>query len=344
MAEELRRHWAPVFTRGTVDARARGELLHELTRKIDHTKVLPLSIDMLGRVIEKGNFRAAGPDGIVGWAWARLKFRVTRTLWRCAEKLAQGELPPASLNRAFLVWVPRKAFTIEAKGVAAKPSDLRPISLKDASSKFLRKLLPAALASALPARASASQRGFVAGRLPMANLLELDTAARKVALRFPRGCIVSTDFATAFPATDQSWILRVLAHAGFASELICLARASLQDAVFLTEALDVLFPVSSGVGQGCTAASTLFVIAAEPILQAVGSLLEHAKDELVVAFADDLAFTLHSTYKLLALGDILELVREATCLALQPHKSQVIPIGHDVQHPKDVVCDECLRG
>ena len=253
-----------MFTRGVTDERALDELLHGFTRRIDCSKVLPLSIDMMGRIVERGNVRAAGPDGIVGWAWARLKFRVTRTLWRCAEKLARGETPPDSLNRAFLVWVPRKAYSIEATGLAARPGDLRPISLKDAASKFLWKMLPVAVAPALPDWASASQRGFVSGRMPLANLLELDTAARKVALRFPRGCIVSTDFATAFPATDQTWILRAMAHAGIPIEHTRLARATLEGEIFHTEMLEVLFPVSSGVGQGSAAASTLFVIAAEP--------------------------------------------------------------------------------
>ena len=76
--------------------------------------------------------------------------------------------------------------------------------------------------------------------MPLANVLELDTAARKVALRFPTGCLVSTDFATAFPATDQGWILRVMAHAEFPAALVDLARASLEGVAFLTEELDPL--------------------------------------------------------------------------------------------------------
>ena len=86
-------------------------------------------------------------------------------------------------------------------------------------------------------------------------------------------------------------------HAGFPEQLVHLARASLDGAEFLTEELEVLFRVSSGVGQGCTAAATLFVIAAEPMLQAVGSVLDPSEDELVVAFVDDLAFILHTTRK-----------------------------------------------
>ena len=71
VAAELREHCAPVFERGLTSERALDELSHNFSRTIDRNKVLPLTVDMLWRIVEKGHVRSPGPDGIVGWAWPR---------------------------------------------------------------------------------------------------------------------------------------------------------------------------------------------------------------------------------------------------------------------------------
>jgi hypothetical protein len=107
-------------------------------------------------------------------------------------------------------------------------------------------------------------------------------------------------------------------RAFFPETAINLAIASLDRAEFVTHSMEKLFDVTSGVGQGCTSASTLFVIGAEPIIRAIQGIIDVSKHETLVAFADDLALCLASGGQVLRRGDLLFLVRSASALSLQP--------------------------
>ena len=340
VAEQLRQHWSPIFQKGRTCELAQDELLNDFCRPCDAHRVLPITAGLIGGIIERGNYKSPGPDGIMGRVWAKARFFVTHTFLRCAVALAAGRTPPRTLNQAYLVWIPKKAYKQDALGLAARPCDLRPLSLKNSSAKILWKVLPAMLADILPGWAAPVQRGFVATRQPIRNLLDLDASARAIAVTAEKGYIVSTDFATAFPAIDQGWIVKTMRRAFFPETAINLAIASLDRAEFVTHSMEKLFDVTSGVGQGCTSASTLFVIGAEPIIRAIQGIIDVSKHETLVAFADDLALCLASGGQVLRLGDLLFLVRSASALSLQPQKSQLVPIGFSVRYPEDVRCDE----
>ena len=62
----VRQRWVSVFERGVTSSRAQDELLHGFSHRIDCSTVLPLSIDLVGRIVDKGKHRAPGPDGTGG--------------------------------------------------------------------------------------------------------------------------------------------------------------------------------------------------------------------------------------------------------------------------------------
>ena len=109
----------------------------------------------------------------------------------------------------------------------------------------------------LAAWISAEQRGFVKGRRPVANCLLLDAAARLVSIRHPRGALVSLAFQIAFPSVAQDWIMQVVYRSALPLWVVNLGMASMDEAALIAIDGAALFPVSAGVGQGCTASSSL---------------------------------------------------------------------------------------
>ena len=259
--EALTKYWAPLFAASPTDTHAQDEILNHTISPFPRHLIPELNLDLIGLAVRGGTFAAPGPDGIPGWIWSRFALLAVRLLFACARFIALGGEVPADTNLAFLVWIPKAEVVTGEAGVASAPGDLRPISLKNASSKILWKVFAIAVRDGLAAWISEEQRGFVKRRRPAASCLLLDAYARLVSIRHPRGALVSLDFQTAFPSVAQTWISKVLHSCNLPSWVAKLGIASMEQSAFLAIDGTPLFPVTAGVGQCCTASSSLFLFA-----------------------------------------------------------------------------------
>eukprot|EP00959_Pyramimonas_sp_CCMP1952_P208299 4357321-Pyramimonas_sp.AAC.1 len=99
-------------------------------------------------------------------------------------------------------------------GVRRSAQDTRPLGLKSTSNKVVAATLNRRITPAIQRVASVVQRGFVAKRNFVNNIVDLDSAARLAAVRAachpspPRGppSLLSFDFAQAFPSVSQAWM------------------------------------------------------------------------------------------------------------------------------------------
>jgi hypothetical protein len=76
--------------------------------------------------------------------------------------------------------------------------------------------------------AATIQRGFISGRCPGIGVLEIDTAARCMAITtgdIP-GILALFDFSAAFPSVRREFILTVLHKAQFPNWVVAMAQAA----------------------------------------------------------------------------------------------------------------------
>ena len=87
--------------------------------------------------------------------------------------------------------------------------------------------------------------------------------------------------------------------------------------------------VKSGVLQGCPASGSLFVVAVNPFLVIIESILKPG--EMVKAFADDLANVLKSLASLKSLYSIFKVIRIVSGMTLNTSKCLIIPVKRNLE-------------
>ena len=133
-------------------------------------------------------------------------------------------------------------------------------------------------------------------------------------------------------STVRSWIIKTLERANFPAWVRHIAKASMFNAHFISNEDTFMFKVTSGVGQGCTTAATLYTIAAEPIIDFIKKHLRSEDFEIISVYADDTSFTLAEIRKLIPMHNTFQHVKDATRLCINFDKTVIIPLGHEVAY------------
>ena len=81
-----------------------------------------------------------------------------------------------------------------------------------------------------------------------------------------------------------------------------------------------------GVGQGCPAAASAFVIGINPLLTAIHAKLDIGGGETLSAFADDIAVVLRSISRLNVLNELFREFELASALCLDFKKTVIVPL------------------
>ena len=251
------------------------------------------------------------------------------------------QVPPESLNDALLIFAPKgdvsEPFLVKA------PADTRPLALTNSDSKLMASVMTSCESDAVTKSTVDCQRGFVRNRNFVNNVVEIETAAviydlEQPAARTPATtpCIVTWDFAAAFPSIQHEWIRRTMSVRGFPEEQITFFNAMNYNAHAFTHTNHgsvKLFPITAGVPQGCPASGSKYTIAADPPLRA---LQEQIGDQgKLAACADDTAAALRSPTVLRPLVGTFTTIHNATGLNLKPQKCNIVPIfGKNPQEPR----------
>ena len=211
----------------------------------------------------------------------------------------------------------------------AKASEARPLALKIYSSKVLWRTLARSVTPALKTWAHVTQRGFVAGRVPGHGVIDVDTASRVVSVLHDLGVLSLYDFTSAFPSVSRSFILLVMQFSGFPAWSVSLTSASWTGAKIVDEQGQLLYWMSGGVGQGCPAAASAFVIGINPLLTALQNELLVTGGETLSAFADDIAVVLTCASRLHLLHGIFKEFELASALCLNFKKQSSYRLRRD---------------
>jgi hypothetical protein len=163
--------------------------------------------------------------------------------------------------------------------------------------------------------------------MPGIGILDIDTAARCIAMCRRLGLIGLFDFSAAFPSISRLFILAVMSAARFPAWMLSMAAATWRGARVVNDQGVTEYEMGDGVGQGCPSAAALFVIGINPLLVALSKLCEEHECEIVSAYADDIAICITSADRLQCVYDIFAQFKQAAALDLNMRKTVFVPIS-----------------
>jgi len=218
--------------------------------------------------IKGSNNSSPGPDGIPFAAWRAAAGFAGPVLFAVLKLLCKGQEPPPGFNHGLLFLIPKKHTGLV--------SDTRPISVTNADNRILASTVAHLIMPAVSDLVEVSQKGFLAGKNGMDHTLSINEFFFEGVKRNVQRLGFFLDTAKAFDSIDHQWALHVLAVAGFPPWLLSFVKGSLSHvkvAPCFGRSLTDWIDIERGVKQGCPLSPLLFIIAYDPLLIALSSLV-----------------------------------------------------------------------
>ncbi|QRG40377.1 hypothetical protein FDK38_004846 [Candidozyma auris] len=283
---------------------------------------------------EKGT--SPGPDGLPFEVLDHYWDRVGSILTRDANKImTTGELPRC-YQAVDIILIPKNG-----KSNSVDISDLRPISLSNASIKVISSAICTRLQKVRDKLIGPYQRGFMKDRNISHNTMEFFTMVKQFLAhphRYQPDCysaIMMADFTKAFDNISHGYLLKVMHAMGIRGGIHTLLTSILRQQyarVQINNCKGPRFPLNCGTRQGNPLSPLLFNIALEPFLYHMESLqgLEIPYQGLNIhtmkyhAFADDVNLYLRDLKDYKKAAEIIEHFELASNSQLSSAKSKLI--------------------
>ena len=285
---------------------------------------------------------APGPDGIPYAAWRALGPLAVDALHQAAqtlegsEGLAQlGDAFPlngdmrSDFNAAIMVFVPKAAPLRSEAGVSyTTANDLRPLSKVNIDSRLLASALCIRIEPLLERVLSDMQQGFLPGRSPLRNVVDVDARMREAAMECEDPAAIFFDFQAAFPSLSHTFLLRSLVGLG-SPPSVC----RFVECLYWGHGCVLAGPgghqpgfvISAGIRQGCPISPLLFAVIMDPLLRRLQRALPMG---MFRAYADDLAAVIDDLPAALSiLVPLFQAFARASGLQLNFRKVVVVPLG-----------------
>jgi hypothetical protein len=332
IAELLKDHWQHVFNSKKTDDHKRQRWLQYVSNKLkcDLADLRPTLEDVV-TVLKNLSDSAAGPDGISNIFYKHLNNIASDVFLEVVNNIIDGGgRISEEFNLAFLCCIPKVPGGLTTDGIPIfTAGSTRPISIVDAANRIVASVLKTTLERCVGSRISEMQRGFVAGRQMLMNLIDVDFAAQKISIKSRKGAILLFDFRAAFPSMNHDFIWDTLREVGIPEQFIEAIRTLYRNNKHLLKLRGGIYEgpeVFSGVRQGCPLSGLLFAICADVLLTRLGTVLRN-EDEIVRAFADDTAAVVHDyTISIPVLANLFKEYEEISGLALNISKTVFIPL------------------
>ena len=163
---------------------------------------------------------ATGPDGLPYAAWAHSGPAAGDTLQGLYFELAAERHPCFGFNDSVTVFIPKGESDNDLELLARHPGETRPLGLKNSDNKTIAATINHSLKPLINDNACKLQRGFIAGRNFLNNIVDLDSFARIFSdpsnqFLWPILCLY--DFAAAFPSILHDYLLAILFKIGLST-------------------------------------------------------------------------------------------------------------------------------
>ena len=355
VAAALGQGWAKTFAVAPVIDEHRAKVyLDEYAVPLDFTSCTVPSRESIAHMINKMSHSAPGPDGLPYAAWKAGGIHSAHTIHGLLLRNLAGGRMPASWNDSLTVYLPKGEEAGDTtNSVVRAVNDTRPLALKNSDNKLVCSSINHVTKPVLTRSISGLQRGFVAKRQLLQNVLELDTYAHIHAmssspLHMP--LLVFFDFAAAFPSVSHQWLFLTLTALQFPTGIIALVKNmyTCNSALYFngTETI-CLFHIVTGVLQGCPLSGLLFAACMDPFLRHIEKVTSgntsiatpqfayaphfmahtHIPKCIVRACADDVGASMSSIFCLLSLHICYNEMQHVSGLRLKPKKCVIIPLA-----------------
>ncbi|CAL4115984.1 unnamed protein product, partial [Meganyctiphanes norvegica] len=151
------------------------------------------------------------------------------------------------------------------------------------------------------------------------------------------GALINIDLQKAFDSVDHSFLFKVMRQMGFSDTLIGWIKILYKDIMsicLVNGHQGDAFKVKRGVRQGCPLSMIMYVIAQEPLYQAIKktqqikSINTPCKEIKLLGFADDSSFFVKSDISIVYIFTILKHFELASSIKLNINKTKIIGFGN----------------
>ena len=168
--------WSPTFSAKSVDEVKARTFCERWCAPAAWHLMKPASSGRIRSFIRSVVDSAPGPDGLPYSAWD--SDAGAETLSGVNDFLATGYSMPINFSDQLLLFAVKGDEVDDAHEVCRTPGDTRPLSLKNSDNKIIAGVNNHLAKPMLAASAVDIQRGFVPGRIALANVLDLETYGR----------------------------------------------------------------------------------------------------------------------------------------------------------------------
>jgi hypothetical protein len=349
-ADSFIRHWKAVAEEKTIDLQAARIFLKQYMRKIPNFRAV-LSFEEFVEIVRKLPDTACGPDGVPYSAWRHASNQALFVLYRLYCSLFTQDPVAEDFNYSWLVLLAKGANDDDDTIVARCAEETRPVSLANSDSKICELALDKPLAGALATWASEDQRGFLAERMMVDNVIEIDTYGRIAAITSGSSCelrlgrtnlavMAFFDFAAAFPSVAWKYLWLCMSYCGLPRAYIKAFKKIYKNNVHFLRFMGKVFRAyvsASGVKTGGTASGTLFVLCIDPFLHMLRSRV--GPRDFGRGFADDIGYVIFNiVITLPAIADCFDLFGRVSNVKLKIKKTVIIPLWtHDVEEAAELI-------
>ncbi|CAI5474420.1 unnamed protein product [Closterium sp. Yama58-4] len=294
----------------------------------------PISLHKVGKAISQlARGKTPGADGLPGKLYKHYNPRFAPAFHALFNPTVPLTSLPPSMLRGRTVLIPKK-------GDSSRPDNLRPITLMNADYRILALCLANRLQKALPRMIHPSQTAFIQHRKIEDTINDtLDIMDWALFTNAPL-LILTVDLRKAYDSVDRQFLLQCLAHLGVPETFIHWVRlmhSGTSTCISVNNNEGPVFPVNTGVRQGCPLAPLLFICMIENFhrytsLYLPGFALSPTQRRLMACYADDITLFLNSNAELdISLGLLAQF---ATVSGEYPNweKCSIIPFNVPSSH------------
>ena len=178
MQQALAKKWQETFNGKSFDIGPAGTFLTNLELpQTDFTVERP-SVEDYEFYFRKLTVSTCGPVGILYSGWRATGRTGAVTLHGYGEHLSSGHDPAPTFNYSSIVFAPKGELPEDAQAVIRAEQDTRPLSLKNSDNKIITGVHTWKFRKITQSNTHKYQRGFVAERSFLTNVVDLDSAAR----------------------------------------------------------------------------------------------------------------------------------------------------------------------
>ncbi|CAI5472388.1 unnamed protein product, partial [Closterium sp. Yama58-4] len=243
--------------------------------------------------------KTPGLDGLPGDVFRSHRKTFTPLFHKLCVGISQAGLAPTSMLSGRTVLIPKKGGTDQVE-------NLRPITLMNADYKVIAHVLASRLQIVLPRIINPAQSAFIKGRR-IGDTINDTLDLMDWALSQQESLLVLTvDIRKAYDMVDRDFLYACLQHLGLPEGFIRWVRILHSDTTTRVSVNNLdgpVFPVRTGVRQGCPLAPLLFVCVIEVMQRYLSVSLPgfafcNAQKRLMGCYADDVSIFLNSDEEL----------------------------------------------